>query len=112
MFEISALALVSILILVFSPLMIMTVKQFVYICMCKWAKSNQERRNDHYAEDFKMEGFNGFDINNIVSDLEAKETPRTKLPRKDIRETVSEALNMMDRKALTNPEEGNMDNTN
>ena len=84
----------------------------MYICMCKWAKSNQERRNDHYTEDIKMEGFRGFNINNIVSDLETRETPRTQLPRKDIWETVSEALNMMERKALTSPEGVNMDNTN
>ena len=32
-FEISALVLVSILIMVISPLVIMTVKQFMYICM-------------------------------------------------------------------------------
>ena len=89
--------------------------------MCKWARSNQERRNDHYVEDIEMEGFKGFDINNIVTDLEAKKTPRTKLPREDIRETVSKMLNrnkreMMDRnpalEALTGPEGENMDNTN
>ena len=59
-----------------------------------------------------MEGFRGFGIENIVSDLESRETPRTRLPRKDIQETVSKALNMMDRKALTSPEGVNMDNTN
>ena len=65
-----------------------------------------------------MEGFKGFNINNIVTDLEAKETTRTKLPTEDIREMDSKALNreMMDRnsalKALTGPEGVNMDNTN
>ena len=107
MFEIAALVLVSVLIVVVSPLVIMSVKQFMYICTCKWAKPNQERRDDHYTEDIKMEGFRGFDIENIVSDLESRETPRTRLPRKDIRETVSKALDMMDRKALAN-----VDNTN
>ena len=101
-----------VLIVVVSPLVIMSVKQFMYICTCKWAKPNQERRNDHYTEDNEMEGFRGFNIKNIVSDVETRETLRTWLPRKDIQETVSEALNMMDRKALTIPEEGNMDNTN
>ena len=112
MFEISVLVLVSILIVVISLLVIMTVKQFMYICTCKWAKPNQEWRDDHYTEDIEMEGFRGFNIENIMSDLESRETPRTRLPRQDIRETVSKALDMMDRKALTDLEEGNMDNTN
>ena len=68
-----------------------------------------------------MEGFKGLDINNIVSDLEAKETLRTKLPRRDIRETVSKMLSRNKRemiarnpalKALTGPEGENMDNAN
>ena len=108
-FEIAVLVLVSVLIVVVSLLVIVSVKQFINICTCKWAKTNQERE-DHYTKDvdIEMEDPRRFSIQNIIEDLESRENRSQK---QDIRQTVNKALEMMDRQALVKMEErlGNKD---
>ena len=103
-FETAALVLICVFIVVAFPLVIVSLKQYINICTCKWSKTPRAREI-HYTEDgnIKMEDPRRFGIQNIIEDLESREN---RLQKQDIRQTVNKALEMIDRQALVKMEEG------
>ena len=90
--------------LVAFPLVIVSLRQYINICTCKWSKTPRTRVIE-YTEDvgFEMEDPGRFGIQEIIEDLETRENS----PRKpDIRQTVNKALENMDRQAFVKMEEG------
>ena len=102
--ETAAVVTICLLILIAFPLVIVSLHQYINICMCKWSKTPRTRVIE-YTEDvgFEMEDPGRFEIQNIIEDLESRENS----PQKpDIRQTVNKALEMIDRQALVKMEEG------
>ena len=93
-----------VLILIAFPLVIVSLRQYINICTCKWSKTLRTRVIEHTEDvSFEMEDAGRFGIQEIIKDLEIRENS----PRKpDIRQTVNKALENMDRQAFVKMVEG------
>ena len=102
--ETAAVIITCLLILIAFPLVIVSLRQYINICMCKWSKTPRTRVIEHTEDvSFEMEDAGRFGIQEIIKDLETRENG----PRKpDIRKTVNKALENMDRQAFVKMEEG------
>ena len=93
--ETAAVIITCVLILIAFPLVIVSLRQYINICTCKWSKTPRTRVIEHTEDvSFEMENPGRFRIEEIIEDLETRENG----PKKpDIRMTVNKALEDMDR---------------
>ena len=102
--ETAAVVTICLLILIAFPLVIVSLRQYINICMCKWSKTLRTRVIEHTEDvSFEMENPGRFGIEEIIEDLETRENGPRKL---DIRMTVNKALEDMDRQSFVKMEEG------
>ena len=96
--ETAAVVMICLMTLIAFPLVIISLHQYINICMCKWSKTPRPRVIEH-TEDVssEMEHHGRFGIEEIIEDLETRENG----PKKpDIRMTVNKALEDMDRQSF------------